>query len=240
MRRINLLPTSRKRDAAGIFARLDFLKNLPPRTWTVVIAGVAAAVAVLLVATVSTERSTVLSRTETAQAQLDSLRPVVVEVDDLRHLKDVLDAKMDVVDKLIISRLCWARKLNQLAAVFDRDETIKQKVWLTTVDLVDRRTLETRVINKEGKGGQVRQEVSRVPVVVRALELVGVIESETAAGIVSELMKIIREDKAFFDTFSKIELEYIGNRKGRRQSGDTGGKSFKLSLLMKREGATGD
>jgi Tfp pilus assembly protein PilN len=202
--------------------------------------GVTVAIAVLLVGTVLSERSSVQSRTEIAQAQLDSLRPVVVEVDDLRHLKEILDAKMDVVDELIIGRLCWARKLNQLAALLDRDETIKQKVWLTAIDLVDRRSTETRVITREGKGGEVIEEVRRVPIVTKALELQGVIESETAAGIVSDVMRQIRDDEAFFDTFSKVELEYIGDRRGRTRGTDTRGKSFKLSLLMKREGATGD
>jgi Tfp pilus assembly protein PilN len=236
VRRINLLPSSRKRDGDGILARLDFLRNLPPRTWTVALAGIAAGIAVLLVVTVSSERSTVLSRTEIAQAQLDSLRPVVVEVEDLRHLKEILDSKMDVVDKLIIGRLCWARKLNQLAAVLDRDETIKQKVWLTSIDLVDRRTVETRVIEKKGQGGQIREEVTRVPVMIKVLELTGVIETETAAGIVSDLMRLIREDEAFFDAFSKIELDNIGSTRAKASEG----KSFKLSLLMKREGARGD
>lgn len=235
MRRINLLPSTRKRDKGGIVARLVFLRNLPPRTWTVVLGCIAAAVAVLLVVSVSSERSTVLSRTEIAQAQLDSLRPVVVEVEDLRHLKEVLDAKMDVVDKLIIGRVCWARKLNQLAAVFDRDETIKQKVWLTGIDLVDRRSIETRVVEKKEKGGQVRKEVTRVPVMTKVLELAGVVESEAAAGIVSDLMRLIREDEAFFAEFSKIELDHIGSGRAK----DTEGKTFKLSLLMKRAGATG-
>jgi hypothetical protein len=240
VRRINLLPSTRKRDTASILARLDFLRNLPPRTWTVVLAGVAVAIAMLLVVTVSSERSAVGSRAETAQAQLDSLRPVVVEVEDLRHLKEVLDAKMDVVDKLIIGRLCWARLLNQLAAVFHRDETIREKVWLTTLDLVERRSIETRVTTKKGRGGEVKEELTRVPVVVRAVELEGVVESETAAGIVSDLMRLIREDEEFFMSFSKIELENIGSSRGSSRAQNSAGKSFKLSLLMKREGERGD
>jgi hypothetical protein len=53
-------------------------------------------------------------------------------------------------------------------------------------------------------------------------------------------MKMIREDEGFFDAFSKVELEYIGDRTGQRGRGDSGGKAFKLSILMKREGETGD
>ncbi len=204
-----------------------------------IIAGFTAVIAVLMVVSVTTRVKRVTTDLESAQAQLDSLRPVVTEVNDLRYLKEVLDEKMEVVDRLIIGRVCWARELNNLASTLSKDKEIAQKVWLTSIKLADRRSVETRIIEKKLSGGKVKKETERVPVIIKALEIEGFVEAEKAFGVISDLMELIRESEHFPDIFSKVELDYIGQARARRGKGASTGKAFKLSLLMKRSGENG-
>jgi len=218
---------------------LEVFKTLPPRTWTVIIGAAAAVIAVLMIGSVTTRVKSVSTRLESAQAQLDSLRPVVTEVNDLRYLKDVLDEKMDVVDRLIIGRVCWARELNQLDDVLSKDKAIPQRIWLTSIKLADRRSVETRVVEKKLGGGKVKKETERVPVIIKALEIEGQVEAEKAFGVISDLMELIRENEHFSDVFRKVELDHIGQTRMRGGRETATGKAFKLSLLMKRSGDNG-
>ena len=219
----------------GLADRVRFVTQLPPKTWTIVIAAVAVLITILMAFSVGSAKASVERNLRISQAQLDSLRPVVAEVEGLRRLKSILDAKMEVVDRLVIGRMSWARKLYEIAALMSRNEDIARNVWLTGLGLSDRREMEDRTEVKTGSDGKTTTVTTRVPVTYRALEVEGVLPVKVSTGMVSDMMKAMKEDQQFFKDFTKVELDYIQDAAQRSE----GGKAFKLSLFMKPPGAGG-
>lgn len=234
MRRINLLPSAQRREGAGLAQSLASIRQLPPKTWTVVIAAFSGALALLMAYSVGSAKAKVDRELREATAQLDALKPVVAEVEDLRRLKSVLDSKMEVIDRLVIGRISWARKLHELAVVMNKDEQIARNVWLTGLNLVERREIEDRVETKVDKDGKKTTVTTRVPVTVRVLELQGRLPGQASTGMVSDIMKLMKEDQAFFKDFSKVLLDYIQDAPGGQGENV---KEFKMSLYMKPKGA---
>ncbi|MBN1426722.1 hypothetical protein JXA88_19430 [Candidatus Fermentibacteria bacterium] len=237
MRRINLLPSAQRRAHVGFAERLRFFSQISPTTWTAAIAGVAILITVLLAYSVAHEKSAVARDLRTSQAQLDSLRPVVLEVEDLKRLKSTLDSKMEVIDRLVIGRLSWAKKLHELAALMSRDQEIARNVWLTGLNLAERRETEERTEVKTDKDGKQTTLSTRVPVVYKVLEMEGVLPVKVSTGMVSDIMKLMKEDAEFFEHFTKVQLDHISDARGPRQGSE--GKAFKLSVYMKPGGGMG-
>jgi hypothetical protein len=237
VRRINLLPTAQRRQAAGLAERVQFLTNLPPKTWTAVITALAVVITLGMTYSVASQKSSVERGIRTSEAQLDSLRPVVIEVEDLRRLKAVLDDKMEVVDRLVIGRMSWARKLHELADLMSRNDEIARSVWLTRMGLVDRRETEERAETKTASDGKKTTTTARVTVIYRALELEGILPVQVSTGMVSDLMRLMKEDQAFFKDFTKVQLDYIQDAPAAQRG--AAGKAFKVSLYMKPSGSRG-
>lgn len=212
--------------------RVRFVRQMPPKTWTVALTALGAFVAIVMAYSVGSARASVSRDLRMAQAQLDSLKPVVVEVEDLKRLKSVLDSKMEVVDRLVIGRMSWAKKLYEIASLMSRSDDITKNVWLTGLSLVDRREMEDRTEVKTDRDGKKTTVTTRVPVVYRVIELQGVLPVKVSTGMVSDMMRMMKEDTEFFKDFTKVQLDNIQDAPGA-----SAGKSFKLSLYMKPKGA---
>ena len=237
MRRINLLPSARRGGGKSIGDRLSLFKNLPPRTWTVIIAGGALLIALILILSVTTQKSSVESRTQQVEQELSDLRVIVDEVNDLRTLKETLDQKMSVVDRLIIGRLCYARFLNRVAFIFSGDPEIVQRAWLVSLAFNQVRTMEERRVEKKNRKGEVVSEVQRVPVVKLAVDMVGVVGGETGAThLVGTLMETLGSDPVMSEYIENVELVYIREAQARYAAQ---GKEFKLNLFLKKRDSTG-
>lgn len=201
------------------------------------ITAVAVLITGLLAYSVASEKSTVARDLRESRAQLDSLRPVVMEVEDLKRLKSTLDSKMEVIDRLVIGRMSWARKLNEIAVLMSRNEEIARSVWLTGLNLAERRETEERTEVRTEKDGKKKTVTTRVPVIYKVLEIEGVLPVKVSTGMVSDLIKLMKEDADFFKDFTKVQLDYIQDATGKQR--DELGKAFKLSVYMKPGGGAG-
>ncbi len=236
MRRINLLPSAQRRGGGpGLAGHLRLLTQLPPKTWTAVIAALGILITLLMAYSVGTAKASVDRQLRTAQAQLDSLRPVVQEVEDLQRLKATLDSKMEVIDRLVIGRMSWAKKLHEIATLMSRNEEIARNVWLTSINLVERREMEDRPEVRVDKDGKRTTVTTKVPAIYRVIEMTGRLPGRVSTGMVSDIMKMMKEDAVFFKDFTKVQLDYIQDAPG-AQKGE-GEKAFKISLYMKPPGS---
>lgn len=232
MRRINLLPTARRRGSVTFAERLIFLQNLPPRTWAVGMGALAFAVAILLVVTVLSQRRLVSNRIEVVEGELRELRVIVDEVNGLRTLKQTLDQKMNVVDRLIIGRTCWARFFNRIAFVLNENQQIAKRVWLTSMELAQIREIEERQVEKKDSKGNITTETQRVPVIRSVIKLRGAVSGEEGtSALVGTLMKQLDDDEPLAEYIEDVDLSHIKDSAAR-----TGGnKEFELTLLLRKQ-----
>jgi len=237
MRRINLLPSARRGGGRSLSDRLSFFRNLPPRTWMVIISGGALLIAAILILSVTTKKNAVASRTQQVEQELIELRVIVDEVNDLRDLKETLDQKMSVVDRLIIGRLCYARFLNRVAHILSDDQEIARRAWIVSLAFNQVRTMEERRVEKKNRKGEITTEIQRVPVVKLAVDLVGVVGGDTGAThLVGTLMESFGTDPIMSEYIENVELVYIRDAQSRIL---TLGKEFKLNLFLKKRDSTG-
>ena len=237
MRRINLLPSARRGGGRSIGEHLSILRNLPPRTWTVIIAGGALFIAVILILSVTTQKNSVESKTRQVEQELSKLRIIVDEVNGLRDLKETLDQKMSVVDRLIIGRLCYARFLNRVAFILSADKEIASRAWIVSLAFNEVRAMEERRIEKKNRRGEMTTEIQRIPVVRHTVDLVGIVGGDTGAThLVGTMMETLGSDPIMSEYIENVELVYIREAQARYASQ---GKEFKLNLFLKKRDSTG-
>jgi hypothetical protein len=201
------------------------------------VAGGSFLIAVILVLSVTTKKNAVESRTRQVEQELIELRIIVDEVNGLRDLKETLDQKMSVVDRLIIGRLCYARFLNRVAFLLSDDQEIARRAWLVSLAFNQVRTMEERRVEKKNRKGEITTEIQRVPVVKLAVDLVGIIGGETGAThLVGTLMESLGSDPIMSEYVENVELVYIRDAQTRNLAI---GKEFKLNLFLKKRDSTG-
>ena len=206
MRRINLLPEAARR-RRGATVRLDQYRTF---------LGVGAVVLGLLIVVglyiyQSHSISALKSRKKVVQEELDTLKPVLAAVDTLQGLKTTLVTKIEIVDKLMVGRFLWAKKLNQLSDLLSSRPEFRDHIFLTRLRRdVERKTVVEMVPSKGSqRGGGQRMVPKRTSVAVPVLRLEGAVYtpgSERAIELVGELHNAIEQDSAFFAEFVDIDF----------------------------------
>ena len=121
-----------------------------------------------------------------------------------------LEGKSDALSKLMLRRLMWSKKLNEIS------DLLQDQVWLTYLSIS--KEIKTLKIEKRLNVG-VRQEKPET-VVVRHLNLKGIVVSisgEEMVDLVGKFMRKLEEDSDFFKDFNDIVListqrDKIGDR----------------------------
>ena len=110
--------------------------------------------------------------------EYEAIRPEYERVLKLKADKEMLEAKVALMEKLLIQRLLWAKKLNQFS------DLMPPSVWLSSVSVVTRAETPTLVIR--GKTYSDKGE--------KMVEQVG------------DFMRRIKGHAAFFKDFTNVEL----------------------------------
>ena len=110
--------------------------------------------------------------------EYEAIRPEYERVLKLKADKEMLEAKVALMEKLLIQRLLWAKKLNQFS------DLMPPSVWLSSVSVVTRAETPTLVIR--GKTYSDKGE--------KMVEQVG------------DFMRRIKGHGAFFKDFVNVEL----------------------------------
>ncbi len=110
--------------------------------------------------------------------EYEAIRPEYERVLKLKGDKERLESKMALMEKLLIQRLLWAKKLNQFS------DLMPPSVWLSSVSVVTRAEISTLVIR--GKTYSDKGE--------KMVEQVG------------DFMRRIKGHGAFFEDFANVEL----------------------------------
>jgi Tfp pilus assembly protein PilN len=105
------------------------------------------------------------------------------EADKLKQEVKRLKKKADLIDSLLVDRLLWSKKLNQLS------DLMIDGIWLESLTLGERKEKPTLIL----KGNVVSRK-----------------KEETA--LIGQFMERLRQDEDFFSCFQDIELESIKRR----------------------------
>ncbi len=205
MRRINLLPEAARRRKGVAVQMLRYQAFL----------GVGAIVLALLVVIAAylwqgqTMRHLSIRR-QAVQRDLEELEPVLATVDTLKGLKSTLLTKIEIVDKLMVGRFLWAKKLNQLSDLLSSEPEFRDHIFLTRLKRdLERKTIVEMVPSKGRKGSEEKLVPKRSTVAVPVLRLEGAVftpGSERAIELVGELHNAIGQDSAFFADFADVDF----------------------------------
>jgi Tfp pilus assembly protein PilN len=204
VRRINLLPEAARR-RTGVTVQVERYRSF---------LGIGAIVLGLLIVVgaylwQSRSISSLSGRTRDVERELEELQPVLAAVDTLQDLKTMLLTKIEVVDKLMVGRFLWAKKLNQLSDLLASEPDFRDHIFLTQLERdLERKTIVEMVPAKgQGAGGQLTTK--RTTVSVPVLRLGGAVftpGSERAIDLVGELQRAIEEDSSFFAEFETVDF----------------------------------
>jgi hypothetical protein len=204
VRRINLLPEAARR-RRGSSVRIDQYRTF---------LGVSAVALGLLIVVglylwQSHSIGSLKSRQRVVQEELDTLQPVLAAVDTLQGLKMTLVTKIEIVDKLMVGRFLWAKKLNELSDLMSSNDEFRDHIFLTRLKRdVERKTV-VEMVPAKGQREAGRLVPKRTTVAVPVLRLEGAVYtpgSERAIELVGELHNAIEQDSSFFAEFADIDF----------------------------------
>lgn len=149
------------------------------------------------------------SRKRVVERELEELQPVLAAVDTLQELKTTLLTKIEIVDKLMVGRFLWAKKLNQLSDLLFSAPEFRDHIFLTRLKRdLERKTI-VEMVPAKGKGSGGQLTAKRTTVAVPVLRLEGAVftpGSERAIELVGELQRAIEQDSAFFAEFEDVDF----------------------------------
>lgn len=122
--------------------------------------------------------------------EYEAIKPEYEKVKKLKADRDRLEAKVALMEKLIVQRLLWAKKLNQLS------DLMPPQVWLSSLSVVSRTTTK----HVDGK---------EISVPTRMLIIRGKTYSDKGEKMVEQVgdfMRSIKEHGPFFKDFVNVEL----------------------------------
>jgi Tfp pilus assembly protein PilN len=210
LRRINLLPEAARRKAA-LPGRLQRYRQY------VGVGALALGVLIVVAGYLLQSRSLgqLAAKKGRVQSELEELRPVLAAVDTLQQLKSTLVAKMEIVDKLMVGRLLWARKLNELSDLLSSQPALRDNIFLTALKRDSERRTVVQMVPAKGAGRSERMVPKRTSVLVPVLRLEGAVftpGSEEAIELVGSLQNAIEQDSAFFADFEDVDFEEAEQR----------------------------
>lgn len=134
------------------------------------------------------------------KAEYQKLLPEFERVKKLKDDKERLDAKVALMERLIVQRFIWAKKLNQLS------DLMPPQVWLTSLSVATNKAVQ--------KAGGKDVEVVTRTLLIRGKTYSGL--GEKMVGQQGDFVRRIKEHEPFFRDFSNVEWisterETIGN-----------------------------
>lgn len=204
MRRINLLPEAGRR-RTGVTLQMERYKTLLGAG--AIALGLLVVIAAYLLQGQS--MSNLNGRKRGVEQELEELKPVLAAVDTLQELKTTLLTKIQIVDKLMVGRFLWAKKLNQLSDLLASAPELRDHIFLTRLKRdLERKTI-VEMVPAKGKGSGEQLVPKRTTVAVPVLRLEGAVftpGSERAIELVGELQHAIEQDSAFFAEFADVDF----------------------------------
>ncbi len=210
MRRINLLPEA-ARGKAALPGRLQRYRQY------VGVGALALGVLIIVVGYLLQSRSMgqLAAKKDHLQRELEELQPVLAAVDTLQQLKGTLVAKMEIVDKLMVGRLLWAKKLNELSDLLSSQPQLRDNIFMTGLKRDSERRTVVQMVPATGGGSGGRMVPKRSSVLIPVLRLEGAVftpGSEEAIELVGALQNAIEQDSAFFADFQDVDFQEAEQR----------------------------
>jgi Tfp pilus assembly protein PilN len=144
------------------------------------------------IATKSTLQSEILQR----KTELDGLRPIVDEHNQLQDQKLELADKVEIIQEILADRKIWSKHLHKLASL------TPENAWYSRMRIVTRRIKES-VQEIDPKTQEARTVVKQVPRPI--LEISGyVINDEEGRSTINPLVDNLNEDEDFTNHFEII------------------------------------
>jgi hypothetical protein len=147
------------------------------------------------------------------------------ESEALKTQMDAIDKKIDTINGLVVKRFSWAAKLNSLG------DSIVPGVWLSELsydEKIPERTVRQTVVSDEKK-----KPIENIApkTVLRCLTITGyaVGAGEQGTADIAKFMNGLKDNKAFYEDFSDIELVSAKSDKVDAQEV----MNFKINCLFK-------
>ena len=226
---INLLPEEFKRREPR-FARLDLARfnagELPILKILAAAAGVPVIVSTALFLIGIYAKSNLSSLERTAR----EITPARKEAEVLQARVDTINKKVTAIDDLMVKRFGWAKKLDDLSG------SVTPGIWLTelsyTEKMVDRSApLNATAVKAKPGSGAPKKNPPAAKTVVKHLVLSGYASGsgEDVTALVGKFIKSLKDNEDFYSDFGDIELGAIKRDKIEDQEV----MNFKITCLFK-------
>ncbi len=198
---INLLPKELKKKRSQ-FKMPDITFIFMPAA--VGLVGLLILVQVLLTATIAYKSS----QYKGLDKKWNKILPEKTQIDSIKGQIRGVQKKVDAIDKLIVKRTLWSRRLNDIS------DSMIPGIWLVKLS-IDEKTVhfkaKTKYLPSRKRKASAAAGSEEKAKVVRYLNIEGCASStygdETAT--VGRFIESLKENESFFESFSEIELELI-------------------------------
>ena len=138
----------------------------------------------------------------------DALQPTSLEVAKLKTAKESFQKKAKAMESLMLSRMHWSRKLNQLS------DLMPDGVWLNHISISSRAEMIASSApppkdSKEKEKTAPKAERREYKVLVLRGNTMSVKRGEVILDLVGKFMERLKNDEGFFQDFSNVELTSI-------------------------------
>ena len=190
---INLLPVELRKARKGLDLKLPGMEIF-------ITGGVILVVVMVLIYLISFSSAKFMGwKHNKLVAEYSKLEPIMREVERLESAKESINKKMSLLKKLILSRIIWAKRLNQLSDI------LPPQTWLTKM-AVEKRTEMVSAALKTKTGPVAGKKVKKSYNVFILEGMALSRENEDMTRRIGDLIKKVREDSIFSSDFSSVNL----------------------------------